>query len=451
MKINHRHSSTGSVLLSAAMTAGIFAILIAGVLTYLSNEYNLNFRSHRWNQSFHLAEAAVETGIAEYNYQYYQGSNGFQFSRGWTSLGGNSYSKTVANLTDTSGNVVGTIYVKASNINTNNPTFQGVGTVTSSNYRGQNIARAVQVSLAPSPMFPLGLMSLTTIDLNGNNIYTDSFDPSDPTKSTGGQYDPSKRQPNGNIGTDDTVINSVSIGNANVYGTVSTGVGGSVTMGPSGTIGPTFTSPATSVSQAQADGWIQSDFDVSIPDVTLPSGLSTATPEGTINNSTTLSSGDYQASSISLSGNKTLTITGNVRIYVSGDMSISGNASISIATNASLKIYAAGSVSVAGNGIVNSTGSATSLELFGLPTSTSWNVNGNGQWVGTVYAPEAALRISGGGSTGDVSGAFVTKSITLDGHTNFHYDESLKKTGPIVGYLAASWQELHYEGGNWVP
>ena len=446
-------TTRGSVLISAAMAAGVLAILIAGFLTYLSDEYNWNFRSHRWNQSFHLAEAAVETGIAEYNFWQYQAGTGFQSARGWTSLGGNSYSKTVANLADNGGNIVGTFYVKASNINTNNPTFQGVGTVTSGNFSGPSIARAVQVSLAPSPMFPLGLMSLTTIDMNGNNIYTDSYDSSNPTKSTGGQYDASKRQPNGNIGTDDTVINSVSIGNANIYGTVQTGVGGTVTMGPNGSIGPSFSNPDTTVSQAQSDGWIQSDFDVSIPDVTLPSGLGSATPLGAINSGTSLGGGDYQATSISLGGHDTLNITGNVRIYVSGasSISISGNGSINIATNASLQIYVAGSVSIAGNGIANTPGSATSLELFGLPTSTSWNVNGNGQWDGTVYAPEAALTIAGGGSQGDVSGAFVTKSITLSGHTNFHYDESLKKTGPVVGYVAASWQELRLVSGSWVP
>jgi hypothetical protein len=398
-----------------------------------------------------LAEAAAEIGIAEYNFQYYRGSSGFQSSRGWTSLGGNNYSKTVTNLTDASGNVVGTFYVKASNINTNNPTFQGVGTVTSSHYGGQDIARAVQISLAPSPMFPLGLMSLTTINLNGNDIYTDSYDSSDPTKSTGRRYDPTKRQANGNIGTDATLIDSVSIGNANVYGTVSTGVGGTVTMGPNGSVGPSFSSPATTVSQAVADGWIQNDFDVSIPDVTLPSGLDSASPVGSINATTILGSGDYQASSISLSGTKTLTITGNVRIYVTGDTSLSGNASINISSNASLKIYAAGSVTIAGNGIVNNTGDVTGLELFGLPTSTSFDISGNGQWVGAVYAPEADLTFNGGGSEGDTSGAFVSKSVTLSGHTKFHYDESLKQTGPIVGYLAVSWQELRYVGGSWVP
>src|SRR5882757_6507082 len=119
MKTRILKASRGSVLISAAMSAGILGILIAGFLTYLSNEYNLNYRSHRWNQSFHLAEAAVETGIAEFNYWQYQAGTGFQSARGWTSLGGNSYSKTVANLADTSGSAVGTFYVKASNINTN--------------------------------------------------------------------------------------------------------------------------------------------------------------------------------------------------------------------------------------------------------------------------------------------------------------------------------------------
>jgi len=136
---------------------------------------------------------------------------------------------------------------------------------------------------------------------------------------------------------------------------------------------------------------------------------------------------------------------------VTGNTSISGNGSIVIATGASLQIYVAGSVSLAGNGVVNNTGYTTSLQLYGLPTSTSWSVSGNGQWNGTLYAPEAALSINGGGSSGDVSGALVAKSITLSGNAKFHYDESLKKTGPIAGYLVASWQELRYVGGSWVP
>src|SRR5258708_33074082 len=116
MKTRILHTARGSVLLSAAMSAGILAIVIAGVLTYLSDEYNANFRVHRWNQALHLSEAGVEIGLAELNYQYSQGGSGFQSARGWTSLGGGNYSKTVTNLTDANGNIVGTLAVIASSI-----------------------------------------------------------------------------------------------------------------------------------------------------------------------------------------------------------------------------------------------------------------------------------------------------------------------------------------------
>jgi len=55
MNPRQRESCRGSVLLSAAVSASVLAILIAGVLAYLSNEYNLNNRAHSWNQAFHLA------------------------------------------------------------------------------------------------------------------------------------------------------------------------------------------------------------------------------------------------------------------------------------------------------------------------------------------------------------------------------------------------------------
>jgi hypothetical protein len=277
MKTNTSNSSKGSVLLSAAMTAGVLAILIAGFLTYMSNEYNLNIRSHRWNQAFHLAESSAEIGIAEFNYQYSQGSSGFQSGSGWTSLGGGSYSKTVSNLTDTSGNVIGTLAVTASGIGTSNPKFQGVGTVTSSNYGGQSIARAVQVTLAGnSSLFPYGIISKSPLDFGGG-IFTDSYDSSDPTKSTNGLYDSAKKQANGDIATTSTLSNAGSLHNgADINGKIATGPGGSVTMSGGATMGPTFSGQATLTSQGEANGWITHAFTSSPTDASLPSALSSA-------------------------------------------------------------------------------------------------------------------------------------------------------------------------------
>lgn len=299
-------------------------------------------------------------------------------------------------------------------------------------------------------MFPVGLAAKGTIDLNGNNAYTDSFDSSDPTKSTGGLYDVTKRQANGNIGTLSTVTNSVGIGNADVYGTVATGPGGSVSIGANGSVGSTFTAGqrATSDATGVSDGYIRSDFTANIPDPALPAGAGSWTSKGNISGSATLTAGSYSATDISLSGNNTLTISGNVTLYVSGSTSLAGNAQITVAPGASLTVYAGGSVSLAGNGVVNNAVYAADTVFYGLSTCTSVSIAGNGSFVGAVYAPEADMSISG---NGNIYGALVAKSITLNGNANVHYDESLKTVTGSAGYLAASWQELRYVSGNWVP
>jgi len=458
MKTSARATTCGSVLLSAAVGAAILSILIAGVLSYLTNEYDLNYRSHRWNQAFHLAESAVEVGIAEYNYQYSLGGSGVGFqANGWSGSGG-TYSKTVSNLLDTSGKVVGTIQVTASGIGASNPTFTGVGTVTSGNYGGPSLCRAVRVTLAGTgSLFPMAIVSKSAIPLSGNN-YIDSYDSSDPTKSNNGLYIASKKQANGNIATVSTANNAVSMsGNADVNGTIATAPGGTVTMSANAQMGPTFSSPATSVAQGTANGWITHAFQTSIPDATVPATLSSASsvPGGQINfsanNTGTLSSGDWKATSLSLSGNSVYTISGTVRIYVTGNVSISGNAQMIITPGSSLTVYVGGaSVSVSGNGVANNAVKPANNQWYGLPTSTSWTLSGNGSWVGTVYAPEAAFSNSG---NGDMSGSVIASSVTMSGNGQFHYDESLKNSsgGAATSYNVASWQELRYVSGSWVP
>src|SRR5207253_8463910 len=54
------------------------------------------------------------------------------------------------------------------------------------------------------------------------NIVVDSYDSTDPTKSTNGLYDPAKRQENGDIATDGQLIEA---GNAQIFGDVATNAG----------------------------------------------------------------------------------------------------------------------------------------------------------------------------------------------------------------------------------
>lgn len=445
-------SNRGAALPTAAVAAAILSIVVAGVLSYMGNEYTLNFRSHRWTQALHLAEAGVEIGFAEYHYQYFLGKNGFTSARGWVNQGGGTYTKTVSNLVDNVGAVVGTVGATVTGVGSGAPKILGVG-YCATTPRGPIIARAVRVTLAPSATFPTAMAARQGIEMNGNNIYVDSFDSGDPLKSgSGGVYDYSKRQPNGNVATNSELSDSLAVGNADIYGLVATGPNGTVSLGSSGSLGPTLVTAdrATDLAQAEANGWVRHDFQVDIPKVDVPSGLTSAYNLGSVTSSYAIYGGNWRMSSVELAGSDYISINGNVSIYVTGDMRLTGNSYIRINPGSSLRIYAAGAVAIAGNAVINDTARAINNQFYGLNSSSSWSLNGNGTWVGTVYAPNANLAMNGGGARGDMSGSIIAKTITLNGQVQFHYDESLTANNNPTGYLVASWQSLKLVGGSWI-
>jgi len=459
MRTNGSNGCRGSVLLSAAVSAGVLAILVAGFLAYLSSEFNLNNRAHGWNQAFHLAESAAEIGVAEYNYQYSVGGSGvgFQSANGWSGSSG-TYTKTISNLTDTAGNVVGTLKVTASGIGTANPQFRGEGTVTSSNFGGQNLSRAVSVTLAnSSSLFPYGLVSKTSISL-ANSFTIDSYDSSDPAKSTNGQYDSAKKQANGNIATLATGSSAVSMANsADIYGTIATGPGGSLTMVNSPKVGPSFSSQATTPSQAESDGWLTHAFTSPPPDMSVPTALTTASNLGTISltgvGTMTISSGDYRINSLSAANSSVITVSGNVRLYVLGNVSVQNSAMINLPAGSSLTVYVGGStVNISGAGVVNTAAGSRSInnQWFGLPTMNTGTIANSGVFNGTFYAPSAKVTVA---NSAVISGSLVASNTVFSNAGGIHFDESLKGSGGGAGttYNVVAWQELRYVGSSWVP
>jgi len=466
--MNHKtsHSQRGSALISAAVASCVLGIIAAGLLSYLSNEYNFNFRSRAWNQALHLAESGVEIGFSEINNQYYRGgfSVGFQSSRGW-SLSSNVYSKVVSNLTDTTGNIVGTVSIKMTGISGINPIATAISTV-ATRPRGPTISRAVRATLYSSSMFPVGMLAKNKIDMNGNNISVDSYNSltnyaflGSLAYSTNSTY----RNANGNIASNGSVTNSFSIGNADIYGVLYTGPGGTASIGANGSVGPTFTSAsrATSVSAAESQGYVSHDFNVDVADVTLPAGAGSWGSGGisgnAISKDTLLGTGDYKVTGISLTSNDrkdTLEIATNstVRIYVTGDVRLSGLSQIIIDPGATLQVYIAGTtVQLTGNGIINNSGKPIQNQWYGLPTSTSWSYTGNANWTGVIYAPQATVSFKGGGANGDASGAVVGNNVVMAGITKFHYDESLRASDTGAGFAVVTWIELRYVSGAWVP
>jgi hypothetical protein len=108
----------------------------------------------------------------------------------------------------------------------------------------------------------------------------------------------------------------------------------------------------------------------------------------------------------------------------------------------SMSVYqVSGGASIAASLAVES-GKAQNFYYYGLPAVTSVTAGGNSSWVGVIYAPEADLTLNGGGGNNGLIGACVTKTITMNGHYNFHFDEALLTIGPMRPYTPASWDEI---------
>ena len=50
--------------------------------------------------------------------------------------------------------------------------------------------------------------------------------------------------------------------------------------------------------------------------------------------------------------------------------------------------------------------------------------------------------VCGGEDVKDFIGACVVRTIQMNGHFNFHYDENLATIGPSRGYIPTTWTEL---------
>jgi hypothetical protein len=439
------HRADGSALMAAAVAAGVLGIMVTGYLAWVTNEYRLAKRSHMWTEALYLAEAGLELGCAELNFPHLQGGSAFSTDNGWTTVGSDAYQKTVTDFKDSSGTTIGNLSVLVSGVNGKNPVIEGVGTATAS--PGPTASRAVQIWLERRGSFRYALAAKQQVKMNGG-AYMDSFDSSDSAKSTGGAYDPAKRGANAVVVSADTSSTALELGT--IYGTAATSPLGGLTL--SGSIGPTFDSSlrATTAATAELNGWVTHGLSLAVPDVTLPAGLSSAYNLGTISSGKTISSGDWQANSISSTlSTKPILINGQARLYVKGDFRTTGTGYLQIPPGSSLEIYVGGTVNIEGGGVVNQSGLAANNQWYGLTSSTSWTVGGIGRWLGTVYAPQASVKFTG---NSDSFGAFVANDITIDGSAGFHYDEAL---AVVIGvgqrYSVVTWQELRYVAGSWVP
>lgn len=136
-------------------------------------------------------------------------------------------------------------------------------------------------------------------------------------------------------------------------------------------------------------------------------------------------------------------VTGDVTLWVTDSVNFGSNDYILLAPGAKLKLYvSAPTATFGGSGILNSDGLAGNFAYYGMPANTTVNFKANNSFVGTLYAPQAAFILGGGGSNDyDFVGACVVNTIKMNGHYHFHFDEALRR-GLWKGYVAVSWNEL---------
>jgi hypothetical protein len=410
------------VALIITLAVGVVAVSLVGLTI---QEYRLSKRSAGYSWALHAAESGAGLACEEFARQVLAGG----------ALSGYSVSGDITNAT---GTVISSYAASAVLSGSDMYIVTSTGRV---DLAGATIQRAVRVTVerveSGTQFFKYGAASRGKMVVSGQGLF-DSFDSTDTTKSTNGEYDPSLASSGATVAslsTEDPAFSGS--GQGEIKGDVSVPSGGAVS-----------TSGQFSITGSSTDDAAQTIVDVTVPftPTTLIDAPSTISVSGG-------SAVDYSLKTISLSGRNALTIMGEgtVRIYVDGSIRLSGRSYIQItpsSTTADLnvEIYANDSVSLAGQGVVNDTLSAASFSIWGTDNCTSISMSGQGEFTGTIYAPYADLALNG---QGDFVGAFFGDTVTCNGQGSFHVDESLiggasssssSSSGKL--YTLVEWVEL---------
>ena len=164
----------------------------------------------------------------------------------------------------------------------------------------------------------------------------------------------------------------------------------------------------------------------------------------------------YQMTSLSMGDGGYMTIVGNVVLLLKATstsstaaLSINGGSVIRLADGATLSIYTPGNISLNGSGFINSA-AAKNLKIFGTavsPATQTFQWTGSTSISGLVYAPNANISMTGGGS--QFYGAMTARSVAID-NGGLHFDESLYGFGAASSATVSvrSYVELETPGSQ---
>lgn len=421
-----RSNESGSILLSAVILAALVGMALVTYLSLVKGQLRLTHRSRVWNDCVPLCEAGIEEALAHINFSDTAtfGVSGWAFSA-------NAYRKEL-----TLNN--GTVRIAISNDLP--PTIFASGFLRAPLSASSDITRTIRVGTRTNQYFPYAILTRGRLVCNSSGGRVDSYDSTNPLKSTLGQYDPLKAGDQAHVVTVSREQNAIDIGTLSLYGYAGTGPGGTIGIN-SGNVGSTLFNDNPANDGKIETGHATDDINIYVADPTLPSNFTGALPPGSgtyagTNYTYVLPSGNWTLTSLRLGSGQRMMVTGNARLLVTGSTAISGSGEIDIAPGGNLEFYTTGDVDIKGN--VNNLGVPKDFSLIGLKGCNNISYTGGASYVGTVNAPGANVTIAGGSA---FYGAIIANTAKITGGLSVHFDEALKANPREGRFIVASYQE----------
>jgi hypothetical protein len=417
----------GHTIVLTLVVSLVLGVVLMGIIKLANNEGQMTGRSQNWNAVMPLVEAGIEEALTHLKY-----SPTNRAENGWTlDPTDNRYTRT-RNFQD------GMYKVTISK--DHDPVIISRGWLRAPGQKDFSITRVVRVRATNEPLFLAGIEGTTSIRLTGH-IRVDSYDSRDPSHSskTGG-YDPARPKAGGDIASYGGT-GAIDIGNSHVYGHVKTSPGTTYTIGSGGSVGD------FNWSQGVQPGWAEEVPEMEYPPIFAPKGGGQPLTGTGANKDYQYVLGNAVYEVPAVAGSLLVTANANATLVVNNSFKISGKDTIFIQPGATLKLYVkAADANFSGQAVINPATPSTSLMYYGLPSNTSIDMSGNSAFNGVIYAPNATVKLRGGGNDGvDFSGAIIAATVAANGHYNFHYDEATRRLGSR-GIVAASWDEISPTG-----
>jgi hypothetical protein len=426
------------VLIVALLVASFIALLLGGYLSLNLGTARLAQRGFDRGAAFHLAEAGLEEGLWTYN-RILAGEKtpwaGWQTGDGvaWRRIDGFALT----------GATTGSVKLHASPlapVGDARPTIVALATVQTPG--APAVHQMVEVTLRRRSFFAAGLVALERLAFNGVKSTFDSWnsDPDGNPATPPVPYSKTVALDTGTVASAATQQSQLRLDRARIHGYYR-GTGIVPIVGSQGGIG-SFSTPAGEIDLARISG----DFRAHFPFVNAPTdGVFLASIGSTLGTAGETTS--WRAASLDLRGQKTLTILGHVTLVLTAPVSalaLSGQAAILIPDGSSLTLYTAGDIQIGGGGVANNPARPSAFQIWSTAREASRRgqtiaVTGGASLSAVLYAPSAAVTISG---NGDIFGAIVARTVVFNGSAAFHYDESLRFLDRHAAYRGATWRTI---------